>query len=127
MSDERRHPTVDLDETVHQRVRLGILAVLSEADRATFTYLRETLDTTDGNLSRHLMVLREAGLVEVDKGYERNRPRTWVRATARGRDTFAAELRTLRSLVARHERASEEPRGTAAPQALRVQDSAPSP
>ena len=102
MSDER-HPTVDLDETVHQRVRLGILAVLSEADRATFTYLRDTLDTTDGNLSRHLSVLRDAGLVELDKGYERHRPRTWVRATAKGRETFAAELRTLRALLARHE------------------------
>jgi DNA-binding MarR family transcriptional regulator len=125
VSDERRHPTADLDEVVHQRVRLGILAVLGEADRATFTYLRKTLDTTDGNLSRHLAVLREAGLVELDKGYERSRPRTWVRATAKGRETLAAELRTLRDLVARHERAAGD-RGGAAHPRLGTQDPATS-
>ena len=103
MTGAERHPTADLDETVHQRVRLGILAILSEADRAAFTHLRETLDVTDGNLSRHLAVLSEAGLVEVAKGYEGSRPRTWVRATAKGRRTFAAELRALRELLARHD------------------------
>ena len=98
---EERHPTAELDETVHQRVRLGVLAVLREADRATFTYLRETLGVTDGNLSRHLAVLVDAGLAELDKGYEGNRPRTWVRATAAGRATFEAELRSLRRLLER--------------------------
>lgn len=57
------HPAQRLDDTVHQRVRLGILAVLSEASRADFGFLRDTLDLTDGNLSRHIAVLEQAGLV----------------------------------------------------------------
>jgi DNA-binding transcriptional ArsR family regulator len=48
---------------VHQRVRLGILAMLTEASRADFAFLRDSLDLTHGNLSRHIVMLEEAGLV----------------------------------------------------------------
>ena len=93
------HPTNGLDEIVHQRHRLGILTIAAEAKRAEFGYLRETLDLTPGNLSRHLTVLEDAGLVEVEKGYEGRRPRTWVRITRRGRSALGAELDVLSALV----------------------------
>jgi DNA-binding MarR family transcriptional regulator len=96
------HPTTALDDVVHQRVRLGILAVLAEAPRADFNFLRETLSLTDGNLSRHLQVLEEAGCVQITKVFEGKRPRTWVKATKRGRDAFARELDALRALVRQH-------------------------
>ena len=54
------HPALQLDDVVHQRVRLGILAVLAEAKRADFGFLRDALDLSDGNLSRHIQVLEEA-------------------------------------------------------------------
>jgi DNA-binding MarR family transcriptional regulator len=95
------HPSLKLDDTVHQRVRLGILAVLSEAKRADFSYLRDALDLSDGNLSRHLQVLEEAGLVKIEKGFEGRRPRTWVFATAGGRKALDAELRAMRELISR--------------------------
>lgn len=97
------HPTTDLDDGVHQRVRLGILVVLAEAQRADFNYLRETLSLTDGNLSRHLQVLEDAGCVKIRKVFEGRRPRTWVTATKRGRDAFAREVDALRELVALHD------------------------
>lgn len=99
------HPTQRLDEVVHQRARLGILAVLNEARRADFAYLRDTLDLTDGNLARHLKVLEEAGYVSIDKVYEGARARTWVEATAAGRLAFEEELLVLRELLARGDRA----------------------
>ena len=95
------HPALRLDDTVHQRVRLGILAVLSEARRADFGYLRDALELTDGNLSRHIAVLEEAGLVKVEKGFEGKRPRTWVQATRAGRAALRTELGALRELMAR--------------------------
>ena len=95
------HPTNGLDDTVHQRHRLGILTITAEA-RAEFGYLRDALGLTPGNLSRHLTVLEEAGLVHVEKGYQGRRPRTWVRITARGRAALAAELAALTELVRRH-------------------------
>jgi DNA-binding transcriptional ArsR family regulator len=95
------HPTNGLDDTVHQRHRLGILTITAEA-RAEFGYLRDALGLTPGNLSRHLTVLEEAGLVRVEKGYEGRRPRTWVRITASGRAALSAELAALTELVRRH-------------------------
>ena len=95
------HPALQLDDVVHQRVRLGILAVFAEAKRAEFGYLRDALDLSDGNLSRHIQVLEEAGLVSVEKGYEGRRPRTWVSASRRGRAALDAELRSLRELISR--------------------------
>jgi DNA-binding MarR family transcriptional regulator len=103
------HPTNGLDEIVHQRHRLGILTITAEARRAEFGYLREALDLTPGNLSRHLTVLERAGLVEVEKGYEGRRPRTWVSITRTGRSALAAELDVLTKLVRGHKAAAEPP------------------
>ncbi len=101
MTEPGQHPTQRLDDVVHQRVRLGILAVLAEADRADFAYLRDALGLTDGNLSRHLAVLEEAGHVRIRKVFEGKRPRTWVQATAGGRAALDAEVSALRELLAR--------------------------
>jgi DNA-binding MarR family transcriptional regulator len=96
------HPTSSIDERVHQRHRLGILTIAAEAQRAEFGYLRAALGLTAGNLSKHLTVLEEAGMVEVEKGYAGRRPRTWVRITAQGRAALAAELAALTELLRRH-------------------------
>ena len=99
---EAPHPTAGPDDTVHQRHRLGVLTITAEAQRADFGYLRDALGLTPGNLSRHLTVLEEAGLVQVEKGYEGRRPRTWVRITRAGRAALAAEMAALHELVRRH-------------------------
>ena len=96
------HPTNEIDETVHQRHRLGILTITAEAQRADFGYLREALGLTPGNLSKHLTVLEEAGMIQVEKGYAGRRPRTWVRITRQGRKALAAELAALTELLRRH-------------------------
>ncbi len=95
------HPVGELTDTVHQRVRLGILSVLTESRRADFGYLRDALEVTDGNLSRHLQVLEAAGYVSIEKTFADRRPRTWVAATKAGRAAFAAEVGALRALLDR--------------------------
>lgn len=100
---EPEHPVRELDDLVHQRHRLGILAVAAEARRVDFGYLQAQLDLTAGNLSRHISVLSDAGLVEVEKGYEGRRPRTWVRVTREGNRALAAEMAALAALVRRHD------------------------
>ncbi len=101
------HPSQRLDDVVHQRVRLGILAVLAEADVADFGFLKDTLDLTDGNLSRHLQVLEDAGFVRITKAFEGKRPRTWVEATKPGRAAFGAEVAALRELIAGVDRSAD--------------------
>ncbi|SEB63572.1 Winged helix DNA-binding domain-containing protein [Streptomyces sp. 2224.1] len=100
---ELLHPTRSLDDTVHQRVRLGILAVAREADRVEFSFLKKQLAVTDGNLSRHLKVLEESDLITVEKGYAGRRPRTWIVLTREGAQALDTELRALRALVLRLE------------------------
>lgn len=95
------HPSNGLDDTVHQRTRLGILTVLAEARRADFTYLKATLDLTDGNLSRHLQVLADAGHVEIDKTFDNRKSRTWISLTRQGRQALSDELDHLRALIDR--------------------------
>jgi DNA-binding MarR family transcriptional regulator len=95
------HPTVELDDIVHQRVRLGILAILREASKADFRYLKESLSVTDGNLSAHLSVLEAAGLVSIERGFHGKRPKTWVSLTRAGKRALDQELTLLRTIVAR--------------------------
>jgi len=97
------HPTNGLDDVVHQKHRLGILTVAAESKRVEFGYLRDALELTAGNLSRHISVLEEAALVQVEKGYDGKRPKTWVIITGEGRAALAREMAALRELVARHD------------------------
>jgi DNA-binding MarR family transcriptional regulator len=99
------HPVNGIDDVVHQRARLGILAILNETTKADFGYLRDALELTDGNLSRHVTVLEEANLVDVEKGYEGKRPRTWVKITKLGKKALAYEVEALKTLVKRVEQA----------------------
>ena len=89
----------DLDEVIHGRVRLGIMAFLSTADAAEFTTLKGRLQLTDGNLSVHLKKLEEAGYVAVAKSFVNNRPLTRVSITPAGRTAFAAYLEALGGLI----------------------------
>ena len=97
------HPANGLDDTVHQRVRLGILAIAHEARRVEFSYLRTNLDLTAGNLSQHLAVLENAGLISIEKGYAGKRARTWVTLTKAGRAALAEEIAQLKLLISQIE------------------------
>ncbi len=94
-------PIGRLDNVVHQRVRLGILTILSEVEQADFAFLRDTLQLTDGNLSSNLQVLEQAGYVDVEKTYEGRRPRTRIRATRAGQKALKEEIAVLEAIVAR--------------------------
>jgi DNA-binding MarR family transcriptional regulator len=88
-----------LHEVVHQRVRLGVLAVLARRGRATFTELRDALGQSDGGLSRHLGVLEQHALISTEKVFENRRPRTWVTMTDAGAAAFKDEQAQLAELL----------------------------
>jgi len=88
-----------LDDVIHGRVRLGIMAYLADAEAADFTELKALLDVTQGNLSVHLRKLEEAGYVSIDKSFVDRKPLTRVRMTPAGRKAFAAYLEAIAKLV----------------------------
>lgn len=89
-----------LDRIIHERARLGVLTSLAANPKGlVFADLKRLCGLTDGNLSRHLQVLQEAGVVEVTKSFSRNRPQTLCRITPEGRRRFLDYLAVLDQVV----------------------------
>lgn len=88
-----------IDDVIHGRIRLGIMAYLSGAESANFNELKARLATTDGNLSVHLRKLEDAGFVDVDKSFQGRKPLTQARMTESGRTAFVAYLDAMAGLV----------------------------
>lgn len=88
-----------IDDIVHGRVRLSILAFLSTAHRAEFTLLRKRLAISDGNLSLHLKKLEAAGYVVLEKDFANRRPRTTVALTEKGRESLTKYVEGIRALI----------------------------
>src|ERR1700682_430217 len=89
-----------LDRAIHEKARLGVVTALTPPPKGLpVADLKQLCGLTDGNLSRQLQVLQEAGLVEVTKGYEGNRPHTSCRLTKIGRRRFLDYLAVLERLV----------------------------
>ncbi len=89
-----------LDEFVHTPARLSILSLLAPAEWVLFSFLRDTIDTSDSALSKQLSALEDAGYIESRKDRAARR-RTSVRLTDQGRTAFDAYLANLEALVAR--------------------------
>jgi DNA-binding MarR family transcriptional regulator len=88
-----------LDEVIHGRVRLGVMARLAGCEVADFNELKSLLQTTQGNLSIHLRKLEEAGFIGIEKSFLDRKPLTRARITAAGRRAFSAYLEAMGSLV----------------------------
>jgi len=90
-----------LDRVLHEKARLGILSsLIANPQGLVFNELKTLCDLTDGNLSRHMQVLEDAGLVEVWKGSHGKRPQTLVRLTGDGRARFLEYIGILEQIVA---------------------------
>ena len=91
-----------LDNTIHQPVRLQImssLVALSAGDELEFVHLRNLLKLTDGNLGAHLAKLEEAGYLKVKKAFVARKPRTFITVTGKGRDAFEEHICALKQII----------------------------
>jgi DNA-binding MarR family transcriptional regulator len=88
-----------LDEVIHGRMRLGIMAYLADAQVADFNELKGVLSATQGNLSVHLGKLEEAGYIAIEKSFQGKKPLTRARITPAGRTAFGAYLDALGKLI----------------------------
>lgn len=92
----------ELNELIHQPIRLRIMAALValETDNTVdFTYLRDLLELTDGNLGAHLRRLEEADYIAIDKTFVERKPRTFIGATPEGRKAFQEHVEALESIL----------------------------
>jgi DNA-binding MarR family transcriptional regulator len=92
----------ELDDIIHQPVRLRIMAALTSLEpreQVDFSYLKDKLALTDGNLGAHLRALEDAGYILVEKTFVERRPKTFVAASAAGRKAFIAHVAALQSIL----------------------------
>lgn len=89
-----------LDRIMHEKARLSIMtSLLANPDGVIFNDLKKLCALTDGNLSRHLQILQENGLLEIWKGVSGNRPQTLCRLSATGRARFMEYLSELEQVI----------------------------
>lgn len=93
------HELLDaLNKLVHEPARFALMTILSACDSADFRYLQTLLGLTDGNLSRHLTKLEEAGLIEVTKQFQGKKPSTVVALTPAGREALHQHWHVMQQL-----------------------------
>src|SRR5215467_12271496 len=99
-SERGRFAYEGLDRVIHEKARLSVLtSLIAHPKGLVFGDLKDLCGLTDGNLSRHLQVLQEAGLVAIEKGYDGNRPQTILRVTPQGRQRYLDYLAVLEQVV----------------------------
>ena len=93
---------IALNETIHQSTRLQLMTMLvslPETDRLAYGFIQKTLGLTGGNLTTHLRKLEDADYLVITKEFQDSKPRTWIQATATGRNAFADYLSNLQKAL----------------------------
>ena len=90
-----------LDEIIHQRTRLAIMATLAGVEHLEFNELKAELGLTDGNLSTHATALERAGYVRQTKRFRGRKPLTTLAVTAKGRRALQRYVNLLQGILSR--------------------------
>lgn len=94
-----RFDHTEIDDVIHGRLRLGVMAYLSTVSPAPFVELKAKVNATDGNLSTHLSKLEEAGYVTMEKKFEGKKPLTLIHLTPKGRSAWIEYLNRIQALI----------------------------
>lgn len=118
MSENKSTPYDQLARVFHEPNRLALMSTLASARNGlSFSDLKEACDLTDGNLSRHLKALQEAGAVQITKSFGGVKPGTTVSITADGRRQFTSYLEALEEVLRAAEKAVADPGAVTPPPA----------
>lgn len=88
-----------IDDVIHSRIRTAIMAVLISVEEADFTFIRDKIKATDGNLSIHIKKLEENGYIKVSKKFVNKKPVTQCKLTSKGRKAFEEYISQLEGLI----------------------------
>ncbi len=88
-----------IDETIHQKTRLAIMAHLAARGESDFLTIRSTLGLTDGNIAVHTNILAEKGYIETERSIVGKKTRTVYRITNEGRKAFEQYVTDLEHVL----------------------------
>lgn len=87
------------DIILHQPIRSRLISTLLNNEKLPFKVLKEQLELTDGNLSSHLKKLEEVEYIKIDKFFEGKRPKTVIKITKKGRESFKNYIKQLQQFI----------------------------
>ena len=87
------------DELILSKTRLGIISALIGGDKLEFTYLRDALELSDGNLSVQIRKLEDAGYITIEKIFIDRKPKTFCKITGKGQKAVRNLISKLEDLV----------------------------
>jgi DNA-binding PadR family transcriptional regulator len=90
---------LQLDPVIHAPTRLAILSILVTVENAVFTFLKESIHTTEGNLSTHLTKLETSDYITIEKTFKGKRPQTICAITKKGKLAFTKYVEQLEQIV----------------------------
>ena len=102
MSSRSRFDPSRLDRAIHSPIRLAVVAALHSGGEETFSNLKKVAAATDGNLTIHLQVLEQSGIIKVRKRFVNRRPQTSYRLTDKGRQVFRDYVACMARMVEEH-------------------------
>ena len=85
----------DLDPILHSQLRLAIISILIQVEKAEFSYLKQETGASSGNLSVQINKLKDAGYIEVTKKFKGNYPQTLCKITGKGSEKFEEYVRVI--------------------------------
>ena len=90
---------LQLDPVIHAPTRLAIMSILISVEKANFTFLKESIGTTDGNLSTHLTKLEANGLIRIQKAFKGKKPQTTCAITKVGKKAYLSYIEQLEQII----------------------------
>jgi len=90
---------ITVNKLIHEPARMAVISLLSVVEEADFTFIMNSTDLTQGNLSSHLTRLEEAGYIEIEKTFRGKRPHTIVRLTGSGQAELEAYIKTVKEFL----------------------------
>ncbi len=89
----------ELDPVLHSQLRLAIVSLLVSVKEAEFTFLKEKINSTAGNLSVQIQKLKEAGYIEIEKKFKDNYPQTICRISKEGIKAFDKYVKDIQNYL----------------------------
>lgn len=98
-----------LDSLLTSEIRFYIMTILAMYQDADFTFLKQQLEATDGNLSANLTKLEEAGYLTVTKEFVGKKPRSTYSITPQGLSRLSGHLDSMEAVKTRLNQENRHP------------------
>lgn len=90
----------ELDPLLHSQLRLAVMSILLNVEKADFNYIKEKTESTAGNLSVQLDKLVTAGYISKITDGSGVKPRTICKMTDTGRNAMMKYVEVLKTYFA---------------------------